>query len=616
MRTTALTVLICTLLTFVSFPAKSSQRRNLEANKLTSSLITSSAQDSLGYIWIGTEYGLNKYDGIGLTGYYKDQDDEKSLLDNSISTIYCDRTGRVWIGMTSGMQMYDHKSDSFKTVTFEGQDKRLNVTNITQLVSGQILAIIYREGIFEVNPDTMNAKPMQQLSMSCGTSFFTHIYEDRNHRLWIGTENMGVFCIWQKDNSRIRYSLGETYSMPIDHIAESTNGSIIVACDGGIWVFDDKEETFSKMEQPDGTAIYVRDMALLKNGDLIAAAEHQGLWRIEDNQKKIEKVEYERANIVNLLEDREKNLWCGCLHKGFMTIMDTTDILSLNERELILTNIYIDNRSAGIDNLTDRKERIRLKSENQALRMTFSTMTMRNAEIICLRYRMSGFDKEWKKTEPGENSIEYDHLPAGRYTMEVCAEGHDDATAMWQQKIIVKRPWYCSIIAYILYTWILCGAVVLIVKGIHRRQQEEANERKFYYYANMAHEIRSPMVMIMNPIERLIKTESDPETLHILKIVKRNSRRVLRLMNHFLDNRKLDEGDMTLNIRETDMVELIRNTLETFAYEAGKRGIKIEFEYPYDKLIFNVDPDHIDTIVYQTQSPTRLTMERSRSFLP
>ena len=234
--------------------------------------------------------------------------------------------------------------------------------------------------------------------------------------------------------------------------------------------------------------------------------------------------------------------------------------------------------------------------------MTFSTMTMRNAEIICLRYRMSGFDKEWKKTEPGENSIEYDHLPAGRYTMEVCAEGHDDATAMWQQKIIVKRPWYCSIIAYILYTWILCGAVVLIVKGIHRRQQEEANERKFYYYANMAHEIRSPMVMIMNPIERLIKTESDPETLHILKIVKRNSLRVLRLMNHFLDNRKLDEGDMTLNIRETDMVELIRNTLETFAYEAGKRGIKIEFEYPYDKLIFNVDPDHIDTIVFNLVS--------------
>ena len=602
MKKTGLTVLLGTLLTFVSLPAESSMMRNLGANELTSSLITSSAQDSIGYIWIGTEYGLNRYDGIELKGYYKDDTDKASLLDNSISALYCDRAGRLWVGMASGMQMYDHESDSFHTVIFDGIDNRLNVTDITQLVSGKVWVNIYRAGIFEVDPETMTAEPMQQISMSCGTSFFNHIYEDRKQRVWLGTEDMGIFCIEQNDKSIIRYNLGENVSMPIEHMAESADGSIIVACDGGIWIFDEKDKTFSRMNQPDGTAIYVRNMVLRENGDLIAAAEHQGLWLIDEKGNKIEKVEYEKANIVDLLEDRERNLWCGCLHKGFMTMMDTTDVLSLNELEPVLTNIYIDDKALKVINLTDPKDRIRLKSAQSSLKMTFSTMAIRDSENISFRYRMSGLDTEWKKTGPGKNSIEYDQLPAGRYTLEVCAEGHDEATVIWQQKIIVTRPWYGSIPAFIIYMCIICSAAILIYRGIRRKRREEANERRFYYYANMAHEIRSPMVMIMNPIESLIRTENDPETLHILKTMKRNSQRVLRLMNHFLDTRKLDEGDMTLNIRETDLVELIRNTLETFAYEAGKRRINIMFEYHYEKMLFNVDPDHIDTIVFNLVS--------------
>lgn len=595
-------MLICTLLTFVSFPAKSSQRRNLEANKLTSSLITSSAQDSLGYIWIGTEYGLNRYDGIELKGYYEDATDTGSLLDNSISYIYCDREGRVWIGMTSGMQMYDQRSDSFKTIRFEGDCNRLNVTNIIQLVSGMIWASVYREGIFEIDPETMTAKPMQQISMLCSNANLNYIYEDDNQRIWIGSEDMGIFCIDENLQRVMRYDLDGTETNSIEHIAESEDGSIVAACDGGIWAFVEHDGKFKRMDQPEGSALYVRDIVLRKNGDLIAAAEHQGLWLIDKNNSRIEKIEYEKANIVNLLEDREENLWCGCLHKGFVTMMDTMSFGSLSELKLLLTNIYIGNRTVNISNLTDSKNRIMLKSDQNSLRMTFSTMSIRNSENISFRYRMDGLDKEWKKTRPGKNSIEYEKLPAGRYTMEVCAEGNDEATAMWQQKIIVRRPWYCSVAAYILYTCIACVAATLIIKDIRRRRREEVNERRFYYYANMAHEIRSPMVMIMNPIERLIKTENDPETLHILKTMKRNSQRVLRLMNQFLDTRKLDEGDMSINLRETDLVGLIKDTLETFAYETGKRGINIEFEYPYEKMIFNVDPDHIDTIVFNLVS--------------
>ena len=602
MKKKGLIAFLCTSLTFVSFPAESSQRMSLDANELTSSLITSSAQDSIGYIWIGTEYGLNKYDGIELTGYYKEDSYKESLLDNSISAIYCDTEGRLWIGMSSGLQMYDHNSDSFKTVAFESDRNRLNVIDIIQSVSGRIWVNIYREGVFEVDPDTMTAKPMTQIIRSCGTSIISHIFIDKNKRVWIGSEDKGIFCMDPENGKVIRYSLDGTSSNNIEHIGENTDGTIIAANDGCIWTLDENSGKFKRMIQPAGTNLYIRDIVLRKNGELIAAAEHQGLWSIDVLNNKIEQINYEKANIVNILEDREGNLWCGCRHKGFMTISDTTETLSLNGIEPVLTNIYFGNRAVKINDLIDNRGRIKLKSENNSLRMTFSTMSMRYPEKISFRYRMSGLEKDWKRTRAGDNWIEYNMLPAGRYTMEVCAEGNDEVSAVWQKKIVVKKSWYYSIPINILYICILCGISILIFREIRRRRREETDERKFYYYANMAHEIRSPMVMIMNPIERLIKSENNPETIHILKIMKRNSQRVLRLMNHFLDSRKLDNGDMTLNIKETDLVGLIKDTLETFAYEAGKREISINFEYPYEKMIFKVDPDHMDTIVFNLVS--------------
>ena len=84
---------------------------------------------------------------------------------------------------------------------------------------------------------------------------------------------------------------------------------------------------------------------------------------------------------------------------------------------------------------------------------------------------------------------------------------------------------------------------------IRRHRREEANQKKLRYYVNVAHEIRSPMVMVLNPIEKLLKTEDNPEKRHALNTMNRNSIRIIRLMNDFLNIRKLDNGLMTLQYK-------------------------------------------------------------------
>ncbi len=495
MKNTIRFALSCLLFTIVSFIGNAAQSRFMEVNNLTSSLTTSSVQDERGYIWIGTEYGLNRFDGIDITEYYHEEQKDSSLIDNHINTLFCDNKGRLWIATASGMQVYDSKSDSFITVKFNREIRNPNVSNVIQLVSGKIWVIVLGQGIFEVDPDTMTSEYLDSIMDKCGTRNLTYIHEDSIERVWIGTMEKGILCLDRKHESIKQYTFGESILKPIGIISETERGMIIAAYAGGVWIFDEVKEKFKSLNNQNDKYLHIRDIVRNNEGELIAAAELDGLWKIDEKAGKLTRMpisflsdtEYGRADIVDLMKDKDGNLWIGCLQRGY--------IVSRSDRQNI--------------------------------------------------------------------------PPLFIYVFGAC---------------------------------LLICAITLCIRSLIYKKRKESDERKIDYYVNMAHEIRSPMIMILNPIERLIKNEDDPKTLQALKTAKRNSMRVIRLMNSFLDIRKLDKGDLSLNIREINLVNVINETLETFAYEGEKRNIGIIFEYPYDNMVFRVDPDHIDTIVFNLVS--------------
>ncbi len=892
------------------------QSRFFSPRQLSSSLVTSAIQDSKGFIWIGTEYGLNRFDGINMTEYYKGED-YGSLLDNSVRDIYCDNDGRVWIGMITGMQRYDHLSDSFSTVRFEGTTYTPNVSHIIQLESGMLWIIVSRLGIFEVDADTMTAKPLDSLKEMCGTDHFNNFHEDKHQRVWIGTDEDGIFCLDKSHKHVTQHRLTKADSERIDHIGETSNGVIVVACEGQIWMFDEVRQHFIPMEQPEGLYLNTTEMLLRNDGEFLIASSEHGLWKIDQKNQSIIRenfpltadVNQEKANIVSLLEDKEGNLWCGHFQRGIVmvpppttiednpfnfwnlstfekrdlitdygatstifkdseghiwcgtqdgtvfiidaygkpirkyiletpatgifedsngdiwigtsnfgisslnkrtgnlrhipelsnrhvsTIIENNDktlfigtlgdgiwkydlntgscrkvmtedqenyrllrnsyinklmidskerlwichflgascldlksgrfleistnptlnssvgyavtessdghiwigtnngifiwndndrnyrrytekdglssnmicglvrssdgniwcstfrgincinkddgkILGFNtsngssrqeftqgvyytdgntiyfgdnhgvtsftppvatnaiSREVFLTEMYLGNQKSNIAEYMKEDRDFKFPYKENTITLFFSTMSVRDADNIRFRYRLSGLDEEWYRTSYGSNSITYNHLPAGKYTLEICAEENSVLSHMYKWTIRIDRPWYRSLTAEIIYILILAGGIVSVYFGFRRKRREEANEKKLRYYVNMAHEIRSPMVMVMNPIEKLPKYEQDSEKRHVLNTMKRNSTRIIRLMNHFLDIKKIDKGLMTLQCREVNLVEIIQDLLETFAYEANKRSISIGFDYQLDRMVFNVDPDHIDTIIF------------------
>lgn len=120
------------------------------SDKLSNTNITSICQDKFGYIWIGTENGLNRFDGYKFTVYKNNPQDSTSLMFNIVNKVFCDKSGNLWVGTNTGMQLYNDITDSFvkyNSPVFE----RARISDICQLPDGRVLVGTAGFGLFQAD---------------------------------------------------------------------------------------------------------------------------------------------------------------------------------------------------------------------------------------------------------------------------------------------------------------------------------------------------------------------------------------------------------------------------------------------------------------------------------
>lgn len=131
------------------------------ADQLSSNLITSICQDKQGFIWVSTEYGLNRFDGVNFTSYFIDDNTKQPLLNNNCRKVICDRDGRVWVISYNGIQYYDRLSNSFPILKLDTEDQSYP-TDILELNDGRLLVLTIKKGLFLVDKDKMEAKAWEE----------------------------------------------------------------------------------------------------------------------------------------------------------------------------------------------------------------------------------------------------------------------------------------------------------------------------------------------------------------------------------------------------------------------------------------------------------------------
>ncbi|MBP1619113.1 MAG: tmoS 12 [Bacteroidetes bacterium] len=316
------------------------------AEELSSNLFNKIVQDSDGFIWIATDYGLNKFDGFKFVQYLNNKKDHASLLSNNIKILMLDKKDNLWVGCNIGLQLYDPASDSFKTIAFPDNIAPY-ISQIIEIHNGQIWVTTAGRGTFLIDKTTLRAKPIRVINQIAG--YWTgYIYEDRYKMLWIST-NKGLI--------RIDSTLKESTSFPqfnnnISGFVEDDQGRLFMSTSNDVYYMNNGSQTFTPIEKAE-VGLSIRGLVKSKKGIIYLATDGQGLKYIDTKQNKILPVsigenpyDLKKTKIQTIFEDRDSNLWLGCFLKGILVIPNESSKfrfwpLSGNEYQMGSTPISI-----------------------------------------------------------------------------------------------------------------------------------------------------------------------------------------------------------------------------------------------------------------------------------
>jgi signal transduction histidine kinase/DNA-binding response OmpR family regulator len=262
---------------------------------------------------------------------------------------------------------------------------------------------------------------------------------------------------------------------------------------------------------------------------------------------------------------------------------------------------------------------------DNALKFEFAIPSFDRAEANQYQYRLDDFDDGWSPWT-NEARKDYTNLPEGEYTFRLRARNlYHRVSDEVGFRLQVQAPWYRSWFAYLIYATLAGFAVFGLVRiRVHQlrlrtrhlealveertvtiRQQaeklRELDQMKSRFFANISHEFRTPLTLILGPLEDLIGRMSNKSANHELRVIERNARRLLRLINQLLDLSRLESGRMTLHASGDDFAAFLRSIVMSFASLAEQKRIKLEFRSGEPmKRLRNVyfDRDKIEKIFY------------------
>lgn len=289
---------------------------------LSSCLINNIYQDSRGYIWIATEYGLNRFDGMHFDTFKHLHGDSTSLCDNYVRTIHENNDGSMLIGSLTGLMKWDRATERFTRVNLMVGNKPVttHVTEISELSSGDIWIGTAGYGLFRYDRASSTAVFDEKVSKSVGTFFISCIYEDSSHAVWIGTENSGVCRYYFAGDKARCYRAPLLGGNHVTSILEGDDGEIFVGTlDGGVDRLDPAGDRFSHLDYAGG-ALSVKSLVRY-NDRYYVGTEGEGIKAISGNRvENLQSGEPLRfshdSKVHQMLVDRDGNLWVGMFQRG------------------------------------------------------------------------------------------------------------------------------------------------------------------------------------------------------------------------------------------------------------------------------------------------------------
>lgn len=554
-------------------------------NKISGDVVISMTKDLNGNLWIGTYMeGLTCFDGKRFKHYRDIPGSKDGLSSNSVYSLYADTKNRLWIGtLDGGLDCLDLSTGEW--MYYRAGDKHNAIhTDIVYSLSGDSKGDIFvgtSSGVNWIEPETGKVSSFDGTkdgSFRFKDRIINVVFSDSRQLLWIGS-NHGLH-IYDPLNDRI-YQLNQSTGLPDNSIM-----SILEDEYHTVWV---------------GTKNGLLNIAPSRN----ANNEYQFNWNSYDESEGVQGRVFNVNSAVRLAS-------------GELAFGGTNGLTFVNPSHIrynsysppaVITGLTVNNVP-----VVPRGNRLTLEYGERNFTFNISSccyfLPLKNKYA----FKMEGFDPDWTTVDAKGRRVTYTNLNPGTYTFQVKARNND---GVWSKEITsleitILPPFWATgwaIALYLIIGLLFAYGIMWFILRIQQkkmeqekekaivRKQHEVDEMKLRFFTNVSHEFRTPLTLILTPLEKLMKTEENAETKQILRLIYRNADRLLKLVNQLLDFRKIDVQGDTLVLSTGDIVPFVRDVAYSFKELSEQKHIRFSFSSVFTSLPMRFDTDKVFKIV-------------------
>lgn len=545
-------------------------------SNITSDNIHSICVDSKGNLWVGTYYGGLFMREAGRNSFRKfvaDNSASSELTTNNIYAVYQDSRNNLWVGTQyGGLYRYDYGKRRLERFHHDKLGRSF-VWDIHEDRTGDIWISCYGDGIWRLSVSD-NYAP---LKIDTPARSFITICELRDGRILAGTEKEGLVAI-------------NPMSLEVEWLNTSCG-------------------------LPDNTIYGI----LQDDSDNIWMSTNSGLCRADvsvssfENYTIADGLPTNRFN-YNACAKLDGKLYFGCING--VVIVDTQKESEVDvNRPIRFNNLYINNIKQKINpdgvltaDLNEVKE-LRLKYWQNSFGIEFSPNIFGYSSGQSFAYKMAGADNNWHVLD-SKHRVDFMGLKPGRYTFMVA--GVDDNTILdnvSSLKIKISPVWWQSTLAKICFFLLILVAVIwlsgiflqaskhkhaLELEKLAREKEKEINEMKFRFFVNISHEFKTPLSLILGPVEQFMNGRVPQEMMRkYFGIIQKNADKLLSLINELLAFREVQFA--SLKVSRVNVSSLVGVVLSRHEWLFENKKINLEVDIP-DGLTVEADSDKLEKI--------------------